>query len=99
MDIPTDLEVPIIVDERMGRETLESFVRGYCAYMDVWIPCVGDESLECERQPDNEYDRNAVAVIYDNLVSRRVVGHVPLNYPAPFSCNFYLFLIITYGVG
>ena len=39
----------------------------------------------CERQPDNEHDRNAVAVFHDNLVNRRVVGHVPLNYSAVFS--------------
>lgn len=49
---------------------VSSFVRGYHAYMDIWIPLIG----ECE--PDNHVDEAAVAVVRDDGV---VVGHAPTN--------------------
>ena len=35
--------------------------------------------LTCEREEHNENDKNAVAIIWDDCVSKRV-GHVPLNW-------------------
>lgn len=52
-----------------------SFVRGHHVYKDEWPPTVG-ENLNCVREPLNEKDKNAVAVMRDD----KVVGHVPLFY-------------------
>ena len=54
--------------------TIESFIRGYHAYMDVWTP-VEDEMLRLIPEPSNSVDRNAVAVMKEG----QVVGHVPYN--------------------
>ena len=51
-------------DKAMCRETLQvnSFIRGYHGYMDVWVPNNGDE-CNLKREPRNVKDQNAVAVI------------------------------------
>ena len=50
----------------------ESVVRGHHVYKAIWSPIVGEE-LEMCREPENRYDRHAVA-----LKKRgSVVGHVP----------------------
>ena len=36
-------------------------IRGYHIYQEVWAAAVGEE-LVCERETDNSYDHNAVAV-------------------------------------
>lgn len=54
--------------------TIESFIRGYHAYMDVWTP-VEDEMLRLIPEPSNSVDRNAVAVMKED----QVVGHIPYN--------------------
>lgn len=53
---------------------LPSFVRGYHAYMDIWVPMIG-ETLTLQREPNNRVDEAAVAVVRDGVV----VGHVPTN--------------------
>ena len=40
---------------------INSFVRGYHAYMSVWDPVVREE-LQLEREPENMEDQRAVAV-------------------------------------
>ena len=50
-------------------------MRGHHVYKDEWTPTVG-ESLNCVREPLNEKDKNAVAVMRDD----KVVEHVPLSY-------------------
>ena len=59
-----------------GLEVLEinSYIRGYHAYMDIWEPTIG-ETLLAKMEPSNIKDRKAVAVIKDG----ETVGHVPLN--------------------
>ena len=52
----------------------------YHAYKDVWNPLVGDGSLICEREERNVYDENAVAVIFDDCISKKIAGHVPFNW-------------------
>lgn len=47
-------------------------VRGYHVYHSIWDATVGEELL-CEREPTNERDRYAVAVIKDGVV----IGHLP----------------------
>ena len=41
---------------------IESFVRGYHAYMDIWNPVIGEE-LQLKREPENTRDGYAVAVV------------------------------------
>lgn len=55
--------------------SFNSFVHCHHVYKDEWTPTVG-ESLNCVREPLNEKDKNAVAVMRDD----KVVGHVPLSY-------------------
>ena len=43
---------------------------------DVSRPLVGDEVLICERKETNEYDRDAVSVMFDDCISQKVVGNV-----------------------
>ena len=40
----------------------DSYIRGYQAYQDTWTPVVG-ETLLLKREPNNEKDRSAVAVM------------------------------------
>ena len=51
-----------------------SFVRGYHAYKDIWDPVVG-QMLQLRRQPDNNEDSHAVAVLNEETI----VGHMPYN--------------------
>ena len=52
--------------------TVESCVRGYHIYKDIWDATIGEE-LQCARESNNSNDRYAVAVRKNNAV----VGHVP----------------------
>ena len=61
----------------------ESIVRGYHEYKDSWTPDIGD-ILPTEPEPENEYDKYAVAV----MNSDRVVGHMPRD-PAKH-CNTFM---------
>ena len=45
----------------------------------MWISIIGDDLLTCEREEHNENDKGAVAIIWDDCVSKKIVGHVPLN--------------------
>ena len=60
-----------------NKDTMEEFerrcsVRGYHVYQTIWDAVVG-ETLECRRQPLNEHNRYAVAVIKDDVI----IGHLP----------------------
>ena len=41
-------------------------------------PTVGHDSLHCEEEKDNEYDKHVAAIIYDSFYSNKAMGHVPL---------------------
>ena len=64
----------VVSSESVQVLTIESFIRGYYAYMDVWTP-VQDEILRLIPEPSNSVDRNAVALMKEG----QVVGHVPYN--------------------
>ena len=51
-----------------------SFIRGYHAYKDIWIPVQG-EVLILKREPNNVKDKSAVAIYKEG----DIVGHVPYN--------------------
>ena len=72
----------------------DSFVRGYHVYMNVWEPLVG-ECLKSRKEPTNEMDKTAVALIRINSYSEEmVVGHVPLN----ISKIVFMFLSLSHCV-
>ena len=50
---------------------IESFIRGYHAYKDIWNPVIGEE-LPLNREPVNTTDEYAAAAVKDSCV----VGHV-----------------------
>ena len=61
---------------------IQSFVRGYHAYMDSWTPVLG-QTLLVRREPTNVKDKDAVGVYEDDSI----VGHVPFNL-APYLSRF-----------
>ena len=63
---------------------IESFVRGYHEYKDIWQPRIG-EVLVLKREPTNDKDRLAVSIERQG----QVVGHVPCNL-APLISYFLL---------
>ena len=73
----------------------DSFVRGYHVYMNICEPLAG-ECLKNRKEPINEMDKTAVAVIRINSYSEEVVAeyvqdciYVPISAPLCFGhlCN------------
>ena len=55
----------------------ELIIRGYHAYLNIWEPLLG-KCLRCAKEPENEVDKHAVAVVRINSRNEEVVvGHVP----------------------
>mgnify|MGYP001792401175 CR=1 FL=1 len=78
-------EIPIFIERNYLRYEYKSFARGYHVYMKIWTPLIG-EMLKCRREPSNEVDKNAVALIKtDSLGVKVIVGHVPWNVSNFFS--------------
>ena len=50
-----------------------------------WKPVIGDDSLVCQRENENEYDENVVAIYHDNLIRRSIVGHVSFMFSEVFN--------------
>ena len=71
-NIDQEIEVVLIKEKQFN---LDSFVRGYHAYMDIWVPKVGDKNLSLKLESENLHDKYAVAVLSEG----RVFGHVPKN--------------------
>ena len=53
---------------------IDSFIRGYHGYKDMWEPALGDV-LRLEREKTNIKDKFAVAVMQGSAI----VGHMPYN--------------------
>ena len=70
----TDQEIELILIKQKQYD-LDSFVRGYHAYMDIWKPKVGDENFCLKSENENQHDKFAVAIVLEE----RIVGHVPKN--------------------
>ena len=62
-------ELPII---KLCEYKLDSYVKGYHVYKDIWKPNIGDV-LKTEREPRNPVDKYAVAVMQKKNL---VVGHL-----------------------
>ena len=56
----------------MERFCVESCVRGYHIYKDIWEASIGEE-LPCQRESGNRADPFAVAVVRSGVT----VGHIP----------------------
>ena len=63
--------------------TVDSCIRGYHVFKNVWTPTVG-EQLTCQREIGNNKDRYAVVI----LRNRTTVGHVPRKISA--ACALFL---------
>ena len=56
----------------MAAYEMESCVRGYHVYKDLWDPSIREDIL-CEREPFNDADQYALAILEDDTV----VSHIP----------------------
>ena len=77
--IPFTIPVLILIENTFTTFRYSSFSRGYHVHKDAWIPIIGDDSLTCERKEHNENDTNAVTIVWYGCVSKKIVGHIPLN--------------------
>ena len=67
-----DQEIELILIKQKQYD-LDSFVRGYHAYMDIWTPKVGDENFCLKSENENQHGKFAFAIVLEE----RIVGHVP----------------------
>ena len=72
-----DVAIPVCIMNDGSAFQFESYVRGYHAYLNIWEPLFG-ECLRCAKEPENEVNNHAVAVVRINSRNEEVVvGHVP----------------------
>ena len=62
-----------MAEEHVERFSIDSAVRGFHVYKDIWNPEIG-EVLLCEQEFGNLHDPYAVSVVREDNV---MVGHVP----------------------
>ena len=67
-----DQEIELILTKQRQYD-LNSFVRGFHAYMDIWTPKVGGENFCLNPENENQHDKFAVAIVLED----RIVGQVP----------------------
>ena len=92
-----EIQFPIIIEKNLARHEYDSFARGYHMYMDIWNPLIG-MILKCKREPTNEVDKHAVAIMRSNsLAKESVVGHIPENV-SKFSLMFLMTLFTSIEV-
>ena len=70
--------IPIIVNNDTGIFLLESYVRGYHVYMNIWNATINDY-LQYKNEENNEFDPSAVALLHDDSLEEKVAGHVPTH--------------------
>ena len=83
--------VPIIANNETGIFLLESYVRGYHVYMNIWNATINDY-LQSKFEENNEFDPLAVAPLHDDCLEEKVVGHVPIH----LSKKFHRFLKLRF---
>ena len=76
--ITEETPIPIIVNNDTGIFLLQSYVHGYHVYMNIWNATINDY-LQCKIEENNEFDPSAVALLYDDCLEEKVVGHVPIH--------------------
>ena len=60
-----DQEIELILIKQIQYD-LDSFVRGYHAYIDIWAPKVGDENFCLKSENENQHDKFAVAIVLNS---------------------------------
>ena len=78
-----DKEIQIVVTTHFE---IDSFVKGYHGYKNVWTPKIG-ETLSTEREPGNLVDKYAVCVKKNN----EIVGHLQLEKDRKFAKTVFYF--------
>ena len=71
---------------------LQSYVRGYHVYMNIWNATIND-FLQFKIEENNEFDHWAVALLHDDCLEEKVVGHAPIH----LSKIFYRFLKLPFS--
>lgn len=84
MEFKIEEELPIVL---LKEYVLSSHIKGYHAYMDIWLPKIG-EFLDTRREPENEFDKYAIAVMQNNVV----VGHLTKGRTGRFAKTVSFFL-------
>ena len=57
--------------------SVESVIRGYHEYKDIWDAAIDGLELPCKKEPGNPHDTSAVAVVKRSPGASIIVGHVP----------------------
>lgn len=83
-----DIPLAVLVDNSFSMFSYRSISRRYHAYKDVWHLIMNDVSLICEPEETNEYDWNAVSIIFEACILRKVVGHVPFKWISKIGVNW-----------
>ena len=76
--ITEEAPILIIVNNDTGIFQLESYVRGYHVYMNIWNATINDY-LQCKIEENNQLDPSAVALLHDNCLEEKVVGNGPIH--------------------
>ena len=67
----------------MELHVIESFVRGFHEYQNIWTPVTG-EHLPCETEDSNAFDPYTMAIKKD----ADVIGHIPRKISA--ACSIFV---------
>ena len=57
--------------------SMESVIRGYHEYKDIWDAAIDGLELPCKQEPGNSHDPSAVAVVNQSSGICVIVSHVP----------------------
>lgn len=84
MNFSIEEDLPILLIKEYD---VKSHIKGYHAYMNIWEPTIG-EVLKARLEPENEFDKFAVAV----EKSGAVVGHLAKGKSGRFAKTISFFL-------
>ena len=78
--VTEETPIPIVVNNDTGIFLLESYTRGYHGYQIfiIWNATINDYLL-CKIEENNEFDPSPVAILHDDCLEEKVVGHVPIH--------------------
>ena len=84
LEVEVHKEIEII---RQSSYSYSSFLKGYHAYRNIWIPVKG-EILQAEMEPSNAFDKYAVVAMRGG----HVVGHLKNGKSGRFAKTIFYFL-------
>ena len=70
--------IPVFINNVTDIFLLNSFVRAYPGYINVWTAIIND-FVHYKNEEGNEFDTTAVALIRDVCLKENVVGHIPIH--------------------